>query len=157
MLKCVTVPQDFPKWVWMRAGKLLQGQRWVMELKADHWGVWCSAGILCYCVIVTLRDVKVGPLKCSHKGSPLLPAPACTSHFVDNHAPTKSVFSHKPRTICLTTQRLTSAFWLKPPFSPTSQTSKATQRVRYWNSCTYTVQWKAKQREFLSCFKRCLI
>lgn len=41
-----------------------------MELMADHWGVWCSAGIVCYCVIVTLRDVKVGLFKCLHKESP---------------------------------------------------------------------------------------
>lgn len=52
-------PLRFSKWVWSSVGKLLQGQRWVMELMADQWGVWCSAGIVCYCVIVTLKDVKV--------------------------------------------------------------------------------------------------
>ena len=55
-----------------------------MELMADHWGVWCSAGIVCYCVIVALRDVKVRLFKCFHKESPYSPP---ISHFVDNHAP----------------------------------------------------------------------
>lgn len=66
-----------------------------MELLADHWGVWCSAGKVCYCVIVTLRDVKAGLSKCSHKESSLLSALACTSHFMDNHAPiVKRIFAH---------------------------------------------------------------
>lgn len=66
-----------------------------MELLADHWGVWCSAGKVCYCVIVTLRDVKAGLSKCSHKESSLLFALACTSHFMDNHAPiVKRIFAH---------------------------------------------------------------
>ncbi len=87
-------PTRFPKWVWRSAGKLSQGQQWLMERMADHWGVWCSAGIVCYCVIVTSRDVKVGLFECFHKESP---SSLCAglSHFVDNHAPiVKCIFTY---------------------------------------------------------------
>lgn len=61
---------------------------------AARWGARCGAGIVCYCVIVTLRDVKVELFKCFHKESPILPALVCTSHFVDSHAPiVKCIFT----------------------------------------------------------------
>lgn len=64
-----------------------------MELMGDHWGGWCSAGILCYCVILTRSDVMVRLFKYLHKESTILSATAGASHFVRNHAPiVKSIF-----------------------------------------------------------------
>ncbi|KAL7404894.1 hypothetical protein ABVT39_020638 [Epinephelus coioides] len=104
-----------------------------MELMADHWGVWCSAGIVCYCVIVALRDVKVRLFKCFHKGSPLLTALACTSHFVDNHAPiVKCIFTYTQGHMPDNTEANLTVFGsLHLSVRRRSQTSKATQRVRY--------------------------
>lgn len=66
-----------------------------MELMAGHWGVWCSAGMACYCVIVTLRDVRVRLFKYFHKESPFLSWLASTSHLVGNRAPiVKCIFTY---------------------------------------------------------------
>lgn len=151
-------PIRFPKWVWRSTGKLSQGQRWVTGLKADHWGVWCSAGILCYCVIVTLRDVKVGAyFKCLHKESPLLSVLACTSHFVDNHAPiVKCIFTY---TQCHMPDNMEANLAALAPstFQSNAEVKQAKPRSGSDIESRALIEWKAKQREFLSCFKLCLI
>lgn len=150
-------PLRFSKWVWRSAGNLLQGQWWVMELMADHWGVWCNAGILCYCVIVTLRDVRVKVFKYFHKESPILSTPACTSHFVGNHAPiVKCIFTytrcHMPDNMevnLTVVARSTSQFSAEVKQAKPHSGSDIENRA--------LIEQKAKQRDFLSCFKLCLI
>lgn len=104
-----------------------------MDLMAGHWGVWCSAGMVCYCVIVTLRDVRVRLFKYFHKESPFLSGPASTSHLVGNHAPiVKCIFTY---TKCHMSDdmeaNLSTAAHSKMSVQCRSQTSKATQQVRY--------------------------
>lgn len=110
-----------------------------MELLEDRWGVWRSAGKVCYCVIVTLTDVKVDLSKRSGKESPLLSA--CTGHFLDGHIPMEGhIFAHTKRHI--TDNMDASNFDL---FLLTLQKSKATQQVRYWKVCTYGVKSKIER------------
>lgn len=144
-------PSRFLKWVWRSAGKLSQGQRWVMELLADHWGVWCNAGKVCYCVIITLRDVKVGLFKCSHKESSLLCALACTSHFMDSRAPIARRVSahtrcHMPGNMGEKKKKKTHCFSsLCILVQLRSQKSKGMLRVRYWKTGTNRVKSKIER------------
>lgn len=100
-----------------------------MELMADRWGVWCSAGIVCYRVIVTLREVKVGLFKCSHKESPLPSALACTSHFMDNHAPiVKCIFTRTQCHMPDNTEANLTVFLARSAFQPDAEVKQAEPR-----------------------------
>lgn len=128
-----------------------------MDLMAGHWGVWCSAGMVCYCVIVTLRDVRVRLFKYFHKESPFLSGPASTSHLVGNHVPiVKCIFTY---TKCHMSDDMEANLSVAAhsKFQSSAEVKQAKPHSRSDIENCALIEGKAKQRDSLYCLKLCLI